>query len=415
MGDIKYSIVLPAYNGMPYLETAVSSVLSNTRNDFELIVSDDHSSDGSLEYLESIKDSRLKLLKAPTRLSMAEHWEWALSHSTGSWVMFLGQDDALQGYFFEHADTLTEEAVRRSLRVIAARRSYIFWPGCEADFPQRVQYFATNINYVRRTRVDCFSSLFLGKKYHELPQMYTNSLFHMSLIQEAKAIQEGRVFTCHPQDANLAALAILFEKEYLRSEIPLGWVGTSPSSAGLAIAKGGAPDSESAGEVNTKLADDYSRSIFKSDLEYPKFAGEFWLANEGIYLWQALVTVSERLDPKLSSRLRGRLFLAVIFGGALAENFGKWRQETFLQAFRELLRINRVGEPGVWVVAALFRALYGLRKLFRILAKLAIAGGRGRLAGVAGLQISTQESSQINVSLLNRSTTVLFENLVIGK
>jgi hypothetical protein len=415
MGDLKYSIVLPVYNGLPYLETAVSSVLSSSRNDFELIVSDDHSSDGSLEYLKSIKDSRLKLLRAPARLSMAEHWEWALSHSMGSWVMFLGQDDALQGYFFEHADALTAKAVSNSLRVIAARRSYIFWPGCEADFPQRVQYFATNINYVRRTRVDCFSSLFLGKKYHELPQMYTNSLFHMSLIQEAKLLQDGRVFTCHPQDANLAALAILLERKYLRSEVPLGWVGTSPSSAGLAIAKGGAPDNERTGGVNRRLAEDYSQSIVKSNFQYPKFAGEFLLANEGIYLWQALVIVAERIDPKLSSRLKGRFILAVIFGGALAENFNSWQQGIYLQAFKELLRVNRVGESGVRVVAALLRALYSLRNLFRILAKSAVAGGGGRIAGVSELQISTQESSQINVSLLNLSTTAFYENLLRGK
>jgi glycosyltransferase involved in cell wall biosynthesis len=404
----KYSIILPVYNGLPYLETAITSVLSSRRNDFELIVSDDHSNDGSLQYLESIRDKRLRLFKTPSRLSMAEHWEWALSRSKGTWGMFLGQDDALQGYFFEHADSLTDAAVKRSLRIITARRSYIFWPGCEADFPQRFQYFALNTTYERRTDLDCFSSLFLGKKYHELPQMYTNSLFHMSLIEEARRLQEGRVFTCHPQDANLAAIAILLEKAYLRSEIPLGWVGTSPSSAGLAMAKSEVPVRKNEAPGNTELASDYAESILKSDICYPKFAGEFWLANESIYLWQALVVVSNQLDQSLNRKLKNKFFLSSLFASALAENFGTWRLGSRRQAFQDLVRINQVGQFGVWVMSVLFGVFFILQKFVRIIVRSVVSRGSSRGGLVAGFQTSANESSEIDVPLLNSSTTRLF-------
>lgn len=411
MSDLKYSIILPVYNGLPYLETAVASVLASNRNDFELLVSDDHSTDGSLQYLESIGDSRLRLLRTPARMSMAEHWEWALSHSKGSWGMFLGQDDALQGYFFDHADTLTAEAAKRSLRVIAARRSYIFWPGCEADFPERVQYFALNSTYVRRTRVDCFSSLFLGKKYHELPQMYTNSLFHTSLIEEARTLQDGRVFTCHPQDANLAALAILLEKKYLRSEIPLGWVGTSPSSAGLAIAKSPTGNKDNQSAVSRRLAEDYSKSIVESDIRYPEFAGAFWLANEAIYLWQALVAVSERLDLSLHIHLRNRFLLACIFASALGENHSRLRKDPHWTAFEDLLRINRASKRLVWFLSWLLGGIYNLRRLPRILVTRFLGRRETRIARLAGFQISADDQSQINLPKLNLQTTVFFRDL----
>jgi glycosyltransferase involved in cell wall biosynthesis len=47
------SVVLPCYNGQKFLAQAVESVLLQTFNDFEVIVVDDGSTDGSLSLLES--------------------------------------------------------------------------------------------------------------------------------------------------------------------------------------------------------------------------------------------------------------------------------------------------------------------------------------------------------------------------
>jgi len=412
VAELKYSIIIPVYNGLPYLKTAVSSVLSSSRTDFELLVSDDHSTDGSLEYLRSIRDSRLRLLSTPQKLSMSEHWEWVLAQAQGAWGMFLGQDDALQGYFFEHADKLTTEAGNRSLRVIVARRSYIFWPGCEGDFPQRAQFYALASTYVRRSAVDCVGSLLLGKKYHELPQMYTNSLFHMSLIEEVRIIQGGKVFTSHPQDANLAAIALLLESRYLRTEVPLGWVGTSPSSAGLAIAKSDVGAKDHRGNVNTKLAADYSTSVFKSNIRYPEFAGEFRLASEAVYLWQALVIASERLNPDLNRKLRSKLFLTGLFASLLAENSKEWRKGFRWQAFQDLVSINGVPKLGVWLSSGFFVIHFGMKRLVKFCLQILLAKrGSSRLGGLSGFQISTKESAQIDIDSLNDEAQRLYGKL----
>ncbi|MGO9485931.1 MAG: glycosyltransferase family 2 protein [Rhodomicrobium sp.] len=47
----KYSILIPTRNGLRYLPYAIESVLSQSSDEFELIVSDNHSSDGTAEYL----------------------------------------------------------------------------------------------------------------------------------------------------------------------------------------------------------------------------------------------------------------------------------------------------------------------------------------------------------------------------
>src|ERR1700737_1597805 len=55
------TIALPVYNAMPYLPAAVESILGQTYSDFEFLIIDDGSSDGSAEYLRSLRDPRIKL------------------------------------------------------------------------------------------------------------------------------------------------------------------------------------------------------------------------------------------------------------------------------------------------------------------------------------------------------------------
>jgi glycosyltransferase involved in cell wall biosynthesis len=61
--DPKVSVVLPVHNGMPYLKLAVASILSQSFSAFELIVVDDGSTDGSSEYLASIEDPRVRVIR----------------------------------------------------------------------------------------------------------------------------------------------------------------------------------------------------------------------------------------------------------------------------------------------------------------------------------------------------------------
>ncbi len=56
------TVVLPVYNGMPFLPEAVDSILAQTLKNFRLLVIDDGSTDDSADYLERIKDTRAMVL-----------------------------------------------------------------------------------------------------------------------------------------------------------------------------------------------------------------------------------------------------------------------------------------------------------------------------------------------------------------
>lgn len=55
------TVTLPVHNAMPYLPTAVESILGQTYSDFEFLIIDDGSSDASADYLRSLRDPRIRL------------------------------------------------------------------------------------------------------------------------------------------------------------------------------------------------------------------------------------------------------------------------------------------------------------------------------------------------------------------
>jgi hypothetical protein len=58
----KISVILPVYNAQAYLRESIQSILSQSLNDFELIIINDGSTDQSLEIIQSFTDDRIKLI-----------------------------------------------------------------------------------------------------------------------------------------------------------------------------------------------------------------------------------------------------------------------------------------------------------------------------------------------------------------
>lgn len=58
----KVTVALNAYNGMPYLPAAVESIQNQTLEDIQIIIVNDGSEDGSREYLDSLQDSRVRII-----------------------------------------------------------------------------------------------------------------------------------------------------------------------------------------------------------------------------------------------------------------------------------------------------------------------------------------------------------------
>lgn len=89
------SIIMPNYNSAVFLEDTLKSVLAQTYNNWELLIVDDCSKDGSLRVIERfMKDEpRIKLFRLQKNYGAAHARNVALRNVSGEWVAFLDSDD----------------------------------------------------------------------------------------------------------------------------------------------------------------------------------------------------------------------------------------------------------------------------------------------------------------------------------
>ena len=86
------SVILPTFNRGIYILEAINSVLSQTLQNFELIVVDDGSTDNTRSVLESIRDERVICIYQGNRGRSAARNK-AIHHSRGKYIAFLDSDD----------------------------------------------------------------------------------------------------------------------------------------------------------------------------------------------------------------------------------------------------------------------------------------------------------------------------------
>jgi hypothetical protein len=89
------SILIPSYNYARFLPTAIESVLKQDFADFELLLSDDASSDGSADLIRryAARDARIRFRIHPANLGLPAHWNWCLRAARGEYVKFMFADD----------------------------------------------------------------------------------------------------------------------------------------------------------------------------------------------------------------------------------------------------------------------------------------------------------------------------------
>jgi glycosyltransferase involved in cell wall biosynthesis len=87
------SVVLPAWNRAGSIRMAVDSILRQSFTDFELLVVDDGSTDGTMEALADLSDPRLRLLANPRNMGASAARNTGIRAAQGAWVAFHDSDD----------------------------------------------------------------------------------------------------------------------------------------------------------------------------------------------------------------------------------------------------------------------------------------------------------------------------------
>lgn len=96
------SVILPVYNGEKYLESALNSIIRQSFGNFELIIIDDGSTDGSLSILKKFQklDSRIRLVSRENK-NLVSTLNESIELARGDWIARMDQDDIALDHRFE--------------------------------------------------------------------------------------------------------------------------------------------------------------------------------------------------------------------------------------------------------------------------------------------------------------------------
>ena len=124
------SIIIPVYNTEQYLKDCLSSVLAQTFADFEAIIVNDGSTDGSAAIIRDFakRDSRFTIVEQENR-GLSEARNAGLKVARGQWITFVDSDDMVSPDFLQ----VLTDAAKEAQADIACCGKKLFWNGAEIN------------------------------------------------------------------------------------------------------------------------------------------------------------------------------------------------------------------------------------------------------------------------------------------
>ncbi|MFN3986899.1 MAG: glycosyltransferase family 2 protein [Rhodocyclaceae bacterium] len=111
MKPILFSVVIPAFNREREIGAAIESVLKQTEQDFEIIVVDDGSSDGTREAVARISDPRVRYVHQPNG-GGSKARNTGIDHARGRFIAFLDSDDVFLPHHLAQARPILQQGDR---------------------------------------------------------------------------------------------------------------------------------------------------------------------------------------------------------------------------------------------------------------------------------------------------------------
>ena len=137
-------VFVPTYNSEKYLRQCLDSVLEQTLQDWQCVISDDASTDKSVEIAREYEkiDSRFKVLTHEKNVGAANNWNRAKENNNSFATKILCADD----YLLEDALRRQLDILQRNQTAIVFSERYIVFPSGKKIHP-RLPKYASNISF----------------------------------------------------------------------------------------------------------------------------------------------------------------------------------------------------------------------------------------------------------------------------
>lgn len=231
----KVSLIIPVKDRKDYLYHTLRTCMAQDYENFEIIVADDASTDGTKDLVRAMAamDSRITFIDRPVRVGMRDNFEDALSRIKEGYVMALGGDDGI----------MPSGISRMVMKFKETGAKLMTWSPPDYVYPNEDYpnghfsiYYKNNSHWVS-------SKDYLARQPRllnylddiECPMFYVKGAAHISLIEKVKSrTEDGRFYSCPTPDGYSGiVLAGEVDKFYFSAESFTLFAG-SPSSQGVA-------------------------------------------------------------------------------------------------------------------------------------------------------------------------------------
>ena len=226
----RFSIVMPTRNRAHLLVHALESAIRQTAGDFEIVVSDNASTDETAAVVSGTARPRVRYVRTERPLSMPDSWEFALAQARGEYITYLCDDDAIAPGTLRTIERVLERTKTKVVMWGGATYYDESWPAAERRNTAVVPTFTGKV-----IEVDSASKLreLYGLRYGRTP-MLVNSVCHVSLVEEVKR-KAGRFFIGYSPDfaAGVAMLAHVSSFVFVDTILSVG--GATEVSTGMMV------------------------------------------------------------------------------------------------------------------------------------------------------------------------------------
>jgi hypothetical protein len=279
----RLTVIIPTRERYDTLRWALKTCVSQDFDRLEILVSDNASTDGTREVVESYDDTRVRYVNPGHRLGMSEHWEFALSHVPEGYVMFLGDDDGLMPRAAAEISDILEAHSTEAL--IWPLASY-YWPeffdrwmaNClSMPLPQARHLSRLNSSQVLG-RVAAFQA-----PHYLLPSPYWGVVRRSAFDRIAE--RSGRVFHSIIPDLYSSVAVAAVTSSYLRSDRIYSLSGVSRHSNGASHVMG-----------HTEKGQDSKQEVFVAESGLPFHPDLDLASNVCVLVAESFLQVSDHVE-----------------------------------------------------------------------------------------------------------------------
>ncbi len=197
-------------------------------SDYEVIVSDNCSTDDTRDVVEEYVRPGLSYVKTPRPMTMSDHWEWALDHAKGEFVTFLCDDDAVSPLLL----TRVAEVIRWKNPSVVALKAGLYVYDTWHDNGKRNSLVAQPFSgeALKCNGKLVLSEMFARLQYWDTPRA-NNAFFRKEVIHSIRK-RAGRFCLPPAPDFSAACMVLATNDTYILLDQPLLLFGVSEESTG---------------------------------------------------------------------------------------------------------------------------------------------------------------------------------------